>query len=229
MAPELEKILNFAEERVEIIDSIISEITSDLKLDCGEGCVYCCYGVPLWVRLVEAYQILKALNELPLKERKKIASELRAYGKEYEVSSERSGYRPKSPIAEEELDLEKLGLVCGLGMNEVPCPFLSDDGRCRVYQARPSMCRLTVFYDRDVCRRDWENPLSFVWSREIAPFVESVKEKFHRRWSRELERLQKKYPDLNILRLEKEIIFLPYHLSLDPIKKTFKLKVSCSP
>ncbi len=225
----MEELFRLAEERAEIIDKIISDITSDLRIDCGEGCVYCCYGVPLWIRLVEAYHILHALNKLPIKERKEIASRLRVYRKEYEISAEREGYRPESPTYEERLDVERLGLVCGLGMNEIPCPFLSEEGRCKVYKARPSMCRLTLFSDRNVCRRDWENPLSFIWSREIAPFIEEVKGRFQKRWSAELKRLQEKYPDLDILRLEKEMIFLPYHLSLDPLKKTFKLKVSYSP
>jgi len=225
----MDKLLLLARERAKLIDSILSEIAQDLKIDCGRGCTYCCYGVPLWVKTIEAIHLLEALNGLPLKDRKIAASRLRDYEKEYTRIAQMQGYTPRSPIQEEALDVEKLGLVCGLGMNETPCPFLWEDGSCRVYEARPSMCRLTLFHDREVCRRDWENPLAFVWKNEIAPFTEGIKRKFYRRWNSALRELQAKYPDLDLVRLESEILFLPRHLKFDPVKKVFRLRASYSP
>ena len=225
----MDRLLSFAEDRARVIDSIISEITSDLRLGCGKGCTYCCYGVPLWVRTVEAFHLLEALNKLPIKDRRVIASRLRRYEREYLEAAQAQGYMPESPVPEEALDVDKLGLICGLGMNEVPCPFLSEDGSCSVYEARPSMCRLTLFSDREVCRRDWENPLAFVWKSEIAPFIDRIKGEFHRRWNVELKKLQGIYPELNLSRLEGEMLFLPKHLRFDPVGKVFRLKAPYNP
>ncbi|MDQ7082354.1 MAG: YkgJ family cysteine cluster protein [Aquificota bacterium] len=82
-------------------------------------------------------------------------------------------------------------------MNEIPCPFLDKgSGSCRVYQARPLMCRLTLYKDRNTCEEDWKNPLSFLWRREISPFIEGIKNEFHRRWSTELRSLEEEFPTL---------------------------------
>lgn len=225
----MDRLLSLAEDRAKVIDSIISEITSGLKVDCGKGCVYCCYGVPLWVKTIEAFHILHALNRLPIRERKSVASEIRRYRREYKRAADMQGYTLESPVPEIALDTEKLGLICGLGMNDIPCPFLSGDGGCRIYEARPSMCRLTLFYDREICRRDWENPLAFVWKNDIAPFIENVKEEFHRRWNVELDKLRREYPEVDLSRLEGEVLFLPEHLRFDPFRKTFKLSVAYNP
>ncbi len=221
----MDRILSFARERAELIDLILSELTSEVKIDCGKGCTYCCYGVPLWVRGVEIFQILDALNNLTIKERREIASRLRDYHKDYLSSAGMQGYNPESPLREAELDIDKLGVVCGLGMNEVPCPFLNTgEGTCKIYYARPSMCRLTVFSDREVCRKDWENPIAFIWKNEIEPFQRNIKEKFFRRWRECLEELEEKYSDIGVRELEDTIYFLPVHLSFDPVKKRFKVR-----
>ena len=225
----MERLLSFARERAEAIDALISEITSGIRIDCGEGCAYCCYGVPLWVRMVELYHLFDALNRLPAKGRRKIATRLRNYEKEYSYLARIQGYLPESPLEDRVLDVERLGAICGLGMNEIPCPFLSEEKSCMVYEARPSMCRLTLFPDRRVCGKDWENPLAFIWKNEIAPFIERLREKFYPRWKMELDRLRRSYPDLDLSRLEREMVFLPKHFRFDPVRGAFRLRVPYSP
>jgi len=220
----MDRLLSFARERAKAIDSLISETAGSLKVDCGKGCTYCCYGVPLWVRGVEIYLLLDALNGLPVRQRKEIASRLKGYERDYRESASQQGYLVEGPLPEDQLDVDKLGLVCGLGMNEIPCPFLSEDGLCRIYDARPSMCRLTLFYDREVCRKDWENPIAFIWKNEIEPFQRKVKEEFLARWRWRVRELAKEYPDLDVESLEGTCYFVPRHLSFDPVKRVFKLR-----
>ncbi len=182
------------------------------------------------MKLVEAFHLLLVLNSLPAKERRRIHKDLVRYKRLYKEEAKRAGYDPESPLNEEELNTEKLGLICGLGMNEVPCPFLStEEGECKVYSARPSMCRLTFFEDAEVCRRDWENPIAFLWKNEIAPFIERVREAFNKRWELELERLKSEFPKVDVHTLERKLVFLPDHLRFDPVKGRFYLRGVCSP
>lgn len=215
----------YARERARRLDTVLGEMTADLELACKKGCAYCCFGVPLWVRLVEGFHILSTLNAMPLKERKVFAKRLKEYEREYFSVAEELGYELKSPAEEEDIDTGRLGAVCGLGMNETPCPFLKEDV-CGVYEARPSMCRLTLFKDDRVCRMDWENPLAFLWKREIEPFIEGIRERFRLRWARELAQLQEDFPELDVFFLERSFIFLPKHLRFDAVKKAFRLRVS---
>lgn len=218
--------VEYAERRFSLAEALIRESVSDLRIDCGKGCAYCCYGVTLWVPRIEALALVNFLNKLPLKVRKEIASRLRDYGKRYREEASSVGYDLRSPASESNLDVEKLGLIGGLHMNEVPCPFLNlSDLSCAVYEVRPLLCRLTLFPDREICRKDWENPLSFIWKQEIAPFVDRIKERFFGRWRLKLSELQKSYPELDFGKLEREFIFLGEALRLDPVKKIFKINV----
>ncbi len=226
----MEILVSFADKRGKSMDALIAEISSKEKIDCGKGCAYCCYGVPLWVRAVELYHLLDALNSLSIRERRAIAKRLREYEREYRDSARVQGYLPESPAEEGSLDVERLGAICGLGMNDVPCPFLDlEDSSCMVYGARPSMCRLTLFSDREVCRKDWENPIAFIWKNEIEPFQRRLKEKFLKRWEESLKRLGSEYLELDVYALEKTLYFLPSHLSFDPVKKRFKLRAVSNP
>ncbi len=219
-------MFKYAAERSRRLDRVISEVTARVKIACRKGCTYCCYGVPLWVRIVEAFHILSDLNSLPIKDRKVVAQNLRIYAKAYRQEAKRHGYELKSPVPEDMLDSEKLGLICGLGMNEVPCPFLNtEEGTCRVYGSRPSMCRLTLFSDSDLCRKDWENPLAFIWRNQIAPFIEEIRDAFQTRWRSEIRDLQREFPQLNLYDLERWVLFLPDHLRFDPVKRTFSLSI----
>jgi len=213
----------YARERASLIEELLREIIENTKIDCHKGCVYCCYGVTLWIKRAEAVLLVDFLNRLPLRDRKEIWSNLKKYATLYEEEAKRVGYMPQSPVKEEKLDIEKLGVIGGLGMNEVPCPFLKESGECRVYEARPDMCRLMVYKDSSLCKRDWESPLSFVWKNEIAPFVEGIREKFHSRWMLRKASLSEKFPEIDIASMEDEVGFITHLVRFDPVKKIFKL------
>ncbi|NPA40662.1 MAG: hypothetical protein GXO18_00095 [Aquificae bacterium] len=220
----MEPKLEYAKERVRVLEKILKDVIEGVPVDCSKGCAYCCYGVTLWIKEPEAVLLVDYLNSLPLKERKEIAKRLKKYGRIYQEEARRVGYLPSSPIPEERLDVDRLGLIGGLGMNEVPCPFLKEDKSCSVYEARPGMCRLTLFRDKEVCRRDWENPLGFVWKNEIAPFIEEIRGRFYARWKLALVELGRRFPELDTESLEERVGFITYWLRFDPVKKVFKLK-----
>ncbi|WP_457601145.1 YkgJ family cysteine cluster protein [Hydrogenivirga sp.] len=214
----------YSKRRAELVDKLLGELRTEFRIACGRGCVYCCYGVTLWIKRAEAVLLINFLNSLPLKERKALWRKIKDYAKLYEEEARRVGYTPSSPLREEDLDTDRLGVIGGLHMNEVPCPFLDTErGECLVYEARPDMCRLMLFEDREVCRRDWENPLSFVWQREIAPFLERVKSRFYPRWNMERAKLGREFPRVKTERLEEEVGFITHLIKFDPVKKVFKL------
>ena len=219
MNPEI----GYARERASLLKEILEEVTEKIKVDCHKGCVYCCYGVTLWIKRAEALLLTDFLNSLPLKERKNLWDRIKKYARLYEEEARRVGYLPTHPIREEELDVEKLGVIGGLGMNEVPCPFLNESGECVVYEARPDMCRLMVYEDSSLCKKDWENPLAFVWKNEIAPFVEGVKKEFYARWKLRRAELADRFPDVDIDKMEEEVGFITHLIRFDPVKKVFKL------
>lgn len=214
----------YAEERSRLFEETLKKATEGVKIDCRRGCTYCCYGVTLWIKRVEAVLMVDFLNRLPLKERKEIWHRIKNYAKLYEEEAKRVGYVPGFPIKEEDLDIEKLGVIGGLGMNEVPCPFLEEcTGVCLIYEARPDMCRLMLYENSSVCKRDWENPLGFLWKREIAPFMDDIKARFFPRWKLKRGELSKKFPSLEQEKLEGEVGFVTHFIRFDPVRKVFKV------
>ncbi len=228
MAMSSVEYLEYVKERARLMDLVLGEVTEELSVGCSRGCAYCCYGVTLWIRRSEALLILDFLNRLPLRKRKVFRDRLRAYERVYREEAERVGYSPEPPLREGELDLGKLELIGGLGMNEVPCPFLEESGECGIYAVRPDMCRIMAYRDAEACRRDWENPLSLVWKSEIAPFVEEIREKFYSRWRLRLPELGRRFPGVDPDRWEGDIGFVTYWLRFDLVKKRFSDRVVCS-
>lgn len=92
-------------------------------IDCGSGCAWCCHE-PLQVSILDAISVACYLLDNPNSdiELEKYLESLEPYGNE----------RAK------------------LKESFQPCPFLDDSHRCRVYQARPVICR--AFHSRDVGR-----------------------------------------------------------------------------
>jgi Fe-S-cluster containining protein len=61
-------------------------------------------------------------------------------------------------------------LVC-----DIPCIFLTEDDKCRIYESRPTECRETfgckeTSFDRKICVEYWENHQG--WVQEIAQQLE---------------------------------------------------------
>jgi Fe-S-cluster containining protein len=220
----MDELLQLSLKRAELIDSLIEEVLSRKHVDCSRGCVYCCYGVTLWGNIFEVVHIISILNSYPLKDRKLIAGRLRGYMKEYSSAVERLGLKnPYGPLHMQFVDSEMMGRVGGIFLNEVPCPFLNTQGgECTVYPARPLMCRLTAFRDRNLCRRDWENPLALIWSKDILPFLEEIKGEFFPRWKvRALE--------LGLGERESTLYLIPGVITFNPVKKVFFFREPRSP
>lgn len=86
---------------------------------CGKGCDDCCHAV-FDVSLIEAVNLFRFFNTLPVEERKAIveASD-NALGQWREITD--GGNDP--------------------ALARIRCPLLADNGECRCYEARPVNCR----------------------------------------------------------------------------------------
>ncbi len=183
------------------LDRLIEDAVKEKRVACEKGCYFCCLGVVLLLSKAEITLLAEFLNSLPLKERKKLGSRFRKYVKVcVDTFKEVGGY-----------SFDKIPLVSSLYINELPCPFL-EEGECKVYPVRPAMCRLTLSENKQACEKDWKDPLSMTWSREVLPFIEEVKSRVFPRWSFSQEILE-------------NTSFIGDVLTYDPFKKIFLLRV----
>ncbi len=96
---------------------IYNSFPSDVPVACGKGCSYCCHQ-PVAINLAEARTIALSLPSLPDDVRKDSLKKLKK---------------------QKNLTLTKYGET---GLNKkYPCPFLHEDGSCRIYEVRPLACR----------------------------------------------------------------------------------------
>jgi Fe-S-cluster containining protein len=95
---------------------------------CRAGCSWCCWMIPE-LRSGEADLLLTAIAQLPEDERAEIKAKVTAAA---------------AAIVD-----------AGSGEAAYPlrCPLLGDDGRCRVYAARPAVCRAFASTDAAACER----------------------------------------------------------------------------
>ncbi|MDQ7081911.1 MAG: hypothetical protein Q9N34_02115 [Aquificota bacterium] len=94
------------------------------------------------------------------------------------------------PIPRTALRGDLMGRIGDPHKTKSPAPFWMQKGGAlqNLYPVRPLMCRLTVSKDRDLCKRDWENPRR-IWSSELRPFIEKVRERFYSLWNLESAKL----------------------------------------
>lgn len=113
------------------MDKALSASTG--KVDCGPGCDYCCYYHVL-VTGAEVFALAEHINAQPADRRKTLSDR----------------------VVETAKRVAPLSSVEYIQTN-IPCAFL-EDGRCTVYEARPSACR--GFHSCDVkgCRAAFEDP-----------------------------------------------------------------------
>jgi Fe-S-cluster containining protein len=107
---------------------------------CREGCTACCHHI-IETTPIEAELIRRCLEKcLDYSARTSILSEI----------EKKRAYYP-GPIAldgEYDEDLQDRHFEA-----HIPCPFLSNDGSCRVYESRPLVCRTyMVFSDPHQCK-----------------------------------------------------------------------------
>jgi Fe-S-cluster containining protein len=95
---------------------------------CRAGCSWCCWMIPE-LRSGESDLLLTAIAQLPEDERAEIRAKVTAAA---------------AAIVD-----------AGSGEAAYPlrCPLLGDDGRCRVYAARPAVCRAFASTDATACER----------------------------------------------------------------------------
>jgi Fe-S-cluster containining protein len=94
-------------------------------LACRRGCSHCCYA---WVS-ARAPEILFAKKAVPARDREAVRASVAAV---YAVTGQ--------------LDFD------GREGISTPCPLLADD-QCRIYAARPAVCRTAVSADARICER----------------------------------------------------------------------------
>ncbi len=95
---------------------------------CRAGCSWCCWMIPD-LRNGEADLLLTAINQLPEDERAEIEAKVKVAATAIvDAGSSEAAY----PLR---------------------CPLLGDDGRCRVYAARPAVCRAFASTDATACER----------------------------------------------------------------------------
>jgi Fe-S-cluster containining protein len=95
---------------------------------CRAGCSWCCWMIP-GLRSGEADLLLAAIAQLPEDERGEIKAKLKVAATAIvDAGSSEAAY----PLR---------------------CPLLGDDGRCRVYTARPAACRAFASTDATACER----------------------------------------------------------------------------
>jgi Fe-S-cluster containining protein len=105
-------------------------------IPCRRGCTACCHG-PFDISVADVELLQEAVDRLPEETRLDVIMRARVLLAKMEARE--PGWTAPHAIAdlgEERFDQ----LAAALGAE--PCPLLSDDGRCRVYEDRPLVCRL---------------------------------------------------------------------------------------
>jgi Fe-S-cluster containining protein len=105
-------------------------------IPCRSGCTACCHG-PFDISVADTLLLREALATLPADTRQQVrAAAVEVLGR----------IRAQAPGWQLPYDLAELGEERFDGISEslagVPCPLLDEQGRCRVYQSRPLVCRL---------------------------------------------------------------------------------------
>ena len=105
-------------------------------IPCRSGCTACCHG-PFDISVADTLLLREALAALPAETRQQVrTAAVEVLGR----------IRAQAPGWQSPFDLAELGEERFDGISEslasVPCPLLDEQGRCRVYQSRPLVCRL---------------------------------------------------------------------------------------
>lgn len=97
------------------------------QMQCGVGCTFCCYGL-FEIGGADVAVIADGLRALPAEQR----TELVARAERTLAGTQHPDIRAVGSV-EREAFFERTA--------DVPCPALEDDGRCRIYESRPLVCR----------------------------------------------------------------------------------------
>lgn len=97
------------------------------QMQCGVGCTFCCYGL-FEIGGADVAVIADGLRALPAE----LRADLVARAEKLMESTQYPDLR-SIPPAEKEAFFDRT--------EAVPCPALEEDGRCRIYESRPLVCR----------------------------------------------------------------------------------------
>ena len=109
---------------------------SGAVIPCRSGCTACCHG-PFDITVADAELVHDAVDRLDPESRREVAARARRLLDAMEA--EEPGWITPHAVAdlgEDRFDalIERFAAT--------PCPLLDDDGRCRIYDDRPLVCRL---------------------------------------------------------------------------------------
>lgn len=99
------------------------------RMQCGRGCSSCCSQM-FRITIMDAVMIAQHIKQLPAEEREDLQERAGKYLEERRrLIRERAGEDHK-----DDREVPTTGL-------RLPCPALNEDGGCRIYDARPVVCR----------------------------------------------------------------------------------------
>lgn len=105
-------------------------------IPCGAGCTACCHG-PFDVTIADAELLGEALGEMSEGERSEVTGRAAALvARMRALATDWAAPYDVAALGEERFD--RVADV----LSAEPCPLLGEDGRCRIYERRPMVCRL---------------------------------------------------------------------------------------
>jgi Fe-S-cluster containining protein len=101
------------------------------QMQCRKGCFLCCSQM-FRITLIDAAVVSQAVKKLDSETRKKMQEKARLYIKKRgEMIRERAGQMDLN------YDSDEISTI----LLRLPCPALSEDGACGIYESRPIVCR----------------------------------------------------------------------------------------
>ena len=99
------------------------------RMQCGRGCSSCCSQM-FRITIMDAIMISRKMKQLPAAER----DDLQARAQHYIEERARLIHQRADEDNQNEREVPTTGL-------RLPCPALNEQGACRIYDARPVVCR----------------------------------------------------------------------------------------
>jgi Fe-S-cluster containining protein len=113
-----------------------ARIRSPDVIPCRSGCAACCHG-PFDISAADALLVRDAVAGLPVGERETVRA--RAADQIDRIRAAEPGFVAPYDVAR--LGEDRFDAVVEAFADE-PCPALDDEGRCRIYDYRPMVCRM---------------------------------------------------------------------------------------
>lgn len=115
--------------------------SSTFQIACKKGCSKCCHNVFLCVSENEINSIVRSMNSLNFKIRKKIAKVISEIDKKW-IS--------KGTVTLNTIDDFNKYLIQQQKLNSYTCPLLLNN-QCSIYQDRPAVCRIYHSSNESLC------------------------------------------------------------------------------